>query len=245
MPSVLSADALTTLANLKAEVGIADADTSQDARLERAINRATWMIENETKRKFNEGMQGGLKARKYTDITVPGTYTTTGVANEDYVYFSGSTTEQGGDTLIDERGCGVFHLPAYPVQPNSVLAFQLHALSSRGGGAETWDTSSHVEFDTFALDRANGVLRLMGGFTPGFRNYRIQMAAGYLYGSAQPCVPPDLEGVCVEIAKGMFNDDRAVLGESLGTWSRQYSVTLKQEDPFVRATIGRYLRPVL
>lgn len=244
MPSVLSADALTTLANLKDTVGIATLDTSKDNHLERCINRATWLIENEAGRKFNEGMQGGLKARKYTDTTSPGTHGTTGVSNEDYIYFDGTTKDKGGHTLVNpESGTGEFYLPVFPVQANSVLTFGLAVLSARAAGGETWDTASLVENDHFIVDRNNGILRLLGGvFAPGKKNYRVTMAAGFQFGSAQPYVPPDLEMLCIEMAKQLFRDNRAVTSESLGTWSRSYSAVLLQEDPVVQATLARYTR---
>lgn len=247
MPSVLSPDALTTLDNLKNAVGVATADTSKDNHLERCINRATGVIEDMTGRKFNGGTQGGLKARKYNGAS--GSHTTTGITSEDYVYFSGYTRDCGGDTCV-ENGCGVFHLPAYPVRANDEAqsdAFALAILSTRGSGTgETWDTTSYVEFDQFVVDRQNGVLRLLGGpFAAGHRNYRVTMAAGFLYGAAQPYVPPDLEALCVEIAKGIYRDNRAVIGESIGSWSRQYSVTMLQEDQLTRAVLARYSRPVL
>jgi Phage gp6-like head-tail connector protein len=244
----VATDALTTLANLKAAVGIATADTSKDTYLEQCINRATWLIEEMTGRKFNEGMNGGFKARKYTDITSPSTHTTTGVANEDYIYFSGSTRDYGGDTVIDDHGNGAFYLPAYPVRPNAEtqsVTFALATLQDRSsGGGESWDTTSYVEFDQFIVDRPNGVLRLIGGvFAPGTRNYRVTMAAGFLYGAAQPYVPPDLEALCIEMAKGIFRDNRNVTSESLGTWSRSYSKDA--EDPVIQRTLARYSRPVL
>ena len=244
----VNADALTTLANLKAAVGIATADTSKDTYLEQCINRATWLIEDTTNRKFNEGQNGGLKARKYTDITTPSTHGTTGVSNEDYIYFSGTNKMHGGDTITDERGCGVFYLPAYPVRANSEtnsVTFALAVLNGRSNsGGDDWDTTAYAENDNYVVDRPNGVLRLLSGcFIPGTRNYRVTMAAGFLYGAAQPYVPPDLEGVCIELAKGIFRDNRNVTSESIGTWSRSYDKA--REDPYVQRILQKYTRPVL
>lgn len=243
----MNTDALTTLANLKSAVGIATADTSKDTFLEQCINRATWLIEDATNRKFNNGTQGGLKARKYNGSS--GTLTLGGsdtIASEDYLYVNGYTTDYGGDTII-ENGHGVLYLPAYPVQANSVLTFQLAVLSDRGSGVsggETYDATTYTEWDDFIVDRQNGILRLLGGpFSAGLRNYRITMAAGYLYGSAQPYVPPDLEGLCIEMAKGLYRDNRNLQSESIGSWSRSYD--RQKEDPVTKGILARYLRPVL
>src|SRR3954468_24544585 len=94
--------ALTTLANLKSALKIST--TTDDSNLEKLIDRASDWIENQTNRK--------LKARKYN--AAGSTHGTTGVADEDYLFFSGNTLDRGGDTLI-EQGRGVFHLPQYPV----------------------------------------------------------------------------------------------------------------------------------
>ncbi len=103
----LNSDALTTLSNLKEVLGISSSDTSKDGQIERAINRATAWIESETNRK--------LKARGYNgasgNFTIGGSDT---IANEDYIYFNGSTKDRGGDTVVDERGYGLFYLPAFP-----------------------------------------------------------------------------------------------------------------------------------
>lgn len=233
----VNTDALTTLANLKSAVGIASADTSKDTYLEQCINRATWLIEDWTNRKFNNGTTGGLKARKYNGSS--GTLTLGGsdtIASEDYIYFSGATKGLGGDTCVDEMGQGVLYLPAYPVQANSVLTFILQALQTRS--TDTWDTALTENVD-YIVEREAGVLRMLGSpFSYGYRNYRITMAAGYLYGSAQPYVPPDLESLCIEVAKGMYRDDREVTSESIGTWSRSYAKT--GEDPVVQRTVAKY-----
>lgn len=246
MPSVLRTDALTTLDNLKDMVGIASSDTSKDNHLERCINRATWLIESLTNRKFNNGTQGGLKARKYNGGA--STHGTTGVSDEDYIYFSGTTMEWGGDTVLDQMGFGLFYLPAFPVQANSVLTFTLASLNDRSSAVpgEDWNTTEYVEYDHYVVDRENGILRLLNGpFRTGHRNYRVTMAAGYQFGSAQPYVPPDLEACCIEMAKQLYRSDRDVISESIGTWSRSYSVTLKEKDPFIQQTISRYSRLVL
>src|SRR5438552_3412172 len=101
----LGADALTTLANLKEFLNVASADTSKDAALTNVINRTSLWIEDATHRK--------LKARRYNNGG--STHATTGVTDEDYIYFSGWRRNEGGDTVVDPAGYGLFYLPAWPV----------------------------------------------------------------------------------------------------------------------------------
>lgn len=233
----VSSVSLTTLVNLKSALGIASADTSKDTLLEQYIDRATFDIEGLTGRK--------LKARNYDGATAHGT---TGVAAEDYLYFDGTTTDKGGDTLVDpDSGLGVFHVPQYPIQKSptaNALTLQLAVLSERSSeisGGNTWDTDSYVEWDQFIVDYENGIIRLTGGtFAPGMRNYRLKCTAGYQYGSAQPYVPPDLEQLCVAMVKKLFRNEYGVQSESLGTWSRSYD-TAKQ-DELIDRLVARYTR---
>jgi hypothetical protein len=242
----VNADALTSLENLKASLKITN--TTDDAYLEQLINRATWQVEGDARRK-SEGGKYGFKARRYNGLTggaaTLGAHPTTLVLDEDYVTFSGSTTDKGGDTLINpDTGLGEYHLPAYPVQANSVLTFALAILSQRGSavsGNQTWDTTSYVEFDQYVVDRERGALKLLGGtFEPGILNYRITMAAGYQVGSNQPFVPYDLEQLCVEYCKKLWLEDDGVTSESLGTWSRSYDLEKSQEK--VARILERYSR---
>jgi hypothetical protein len=221
MPSVLNASALTTLTTLKESVGIASSDTSNDNKLERILNRASDWIEDATGRK--------LKARRYNGGS--STHTNTGVPDEEPIYFSGSLLDKGGDTVFDkEIGQGVFYLPQYPVQSNDALQFVLSVLESRDEDGEIWDSASLVEWRDYIVDRQNGVLRKVGGpFTPGRRNYRVTMAAGYQKGSAQPYVPGTIEELCIEKAKQFLKADPGIQSESIGTWSRSYSAEASQE----------------
>lgn len=208
----VAATSLTTLSNLKESLGISSSDTSKDSQLERIIDRATYYIESRTERK--------LKVREYNNGG--STHPDSSVSDEDYVYFSGSTKGKGGDTVGTE-----FYLPAWPVQPNDEnVTFTLATLSNRGSdvvGGEAWDTDDLAEYDDYIVDRENGIIRLLGGiFSPGMRNYRVTMAAGYKFGSAQPYVPPDLEELCIEVAKKLFRDDAGLMSEKIGTWSRTY-----------------------
>ena len=227
-------NALTTTANAKAALGIASADTSNDTLIAQYIDRATAQIESMTERK--------LKARKYNGSS--GTFTLGGsdtIASEDYLFFSGSTIDKGGDTVCDPSGYGIYHLPQYPVLANTDLTFALGVLTARAAAGETWSDTTLVEWVDFVVDREKGILRLTGGrFTPGFRNYRITMAAGYKFGAAQPYVPPDLEQVCIAMVKKLFRNESGVTSESLGTWSKSYDV--EKADKFIDDTIAKYRR---
>jgi hypothetical protein len=243
---MVPSDSLTTLPNLKAALKIAN--TADDAYLEQLIGRASWQVENDAKRKSDSGKYG-LKARRYNGFTggatTPGVHPTTSVPDEDYVFFSGSTQDRGGDTLADEHtGLGYVYLPAYPVQTNAAsgVTFALEVLSSRSSsGGEAWDSTTHAEFGSYVVDREKGILRLLGGgFTPGFGNYRVTMAAGYQFGSNQPFVPPDLEQLCIEYCKKLWNEDEGVQSESMGTWSRTFDVAKSREK--IDGMLSRYTR---
>jgi hypothetical protein len=228
----LNAIALTTLANFKEALRVpAATDATNDPIYERFINRATDAIESKTGRK--------LKARRYNNAG--STHPTTTVADEDYLYFSGYTLDKGGDTIRDENGYGVLHLPQWPVQANSVLTFVLAPLSSRDSDGEEWDSADLVENEDYILDRTNGILRLLNGsFSPGYRNYRITCAAGYQTGAAQPYVPGDLEELCIEMAKKLLRGEAGVTSEKLGTWAKTYDPAKANE--FIDATIALYRR---
>lgn len=221
--------ALTTLTNLKEALEIGASSTASDNYLERIINRASSWIETKVNRK--------LKARRYNGGT--SNHGTTVVPDEDYIYFSGYHESKGGDTLIDENGFGIFYLPQWPVQANSVLTFVLATLDDRED--QTWDTTDLVENTDYIVDRQRGILRLLNGrFTPGMTNYRITMAAGYQVGSNQPFVPEDLELACIELCKRMYRESSNVQSESIGTWSRTFNTAAK--DPFMEDTIQQYSR---
>lgn len=215
----VTSDALTTLANLKEAVGIATADTSKDSYLERVISRATADIERMTGRK--------MKARNYNGVGTA--FATTTITSEEYLIFSGSSQDEGGDTLIDPRGYGVFYLPQFPIQTVSPsITFGLHSLTDRVAG--TWDLTGFVENRDYVIDRTNGILtNLNGRFASGFRNYRIACTAGYLT-SAQPYVPADLEELCIAVAKKLFRNEQGIQSESLGTWSRSYNVEAAEKQ---------------
>jgi hypothetical protein len=229
--SVLSPDALASLTNLKEALGVPASDTSKDNALERVINRTTLFLEGELNRK--------LKARRYNDGA--STFGTGGVPDEDYVYFSGSTFGTGGDTVLDPNGYGLLYLPAYPVraddETNSV-PFVLSVLSARDETGDTWDSAALVANRDYLLDRETGVLRLTGGrFTPGVKNYRVTMCAGYV------TAPADLEGLCLEFCKQAYRDSRTLASESIGTWSRTFATA--KEDPYVAGLLAKFSRVVL
>lgn len=244
------ATALTTLDNFKASIQVASADTSNDTLFEQYIDRATQWIEGATERK--------LKARNYNGFNASGegsdfdhktTSTGHAVPSEDFLYFDGDRADQ------DEAGRGVYYLPQFPVlkvsgsnrnvinHPNA-LTFRLQYLASRGStvsGNETW--TSLTEFDDYVVEYEAGVIRLVGGvFTPGLRNYRVKCTAGLIGPTAntQPYTPPDLELLCIAVAKRMYRDEAGLQSESIGTWSRSYN--REQQDKFIDATLARYRR---
>lgn len=222
----VAANALTSLANFKEAIGVpAATDSTNDPKYERFINRASDAIENQTGRK--------LKARHYDGGS--GTHGTTGVADEDYLYFSGHTLDRGGDTIRDENGYGVLHLPQYPVEANSVVVFKLGVLVGRDDSGVEWDDTQLLENRDFLLDRKNGVIRLLGGvFSSGYQNYRITCSAGY------STVPGDLEELCIEMAKKLLKNEGGVTSESIDSWSKSYDV--KAASSFIDATLSLYRR---
>ncbi len=225
--------ALTTLAHFKTHQGIST--NTDDLLIEQLIDSVSDWIETQTERK--------LKRREYNNGG--SIHPTTGVADEDYIYFNGSTKDRGGDTVKDESGYGLFYLPAWPVAANDDnVTFTLATLSNRGqsvSGYESWDTDDLEEWDDYIVDRDNGVLRLLGGpFGSGYRNYRVTMAAGYQTGSVQPYVPDDLEELCIRLVAQMYDNKVNVTSEKIGTWSRSFGSA--KEDPFVEMTLAKYSR---
>jgi hypothetical protein len=230
MSMPIHSDALTTVDNLKEVLEISETDLTKDDRLARLINRATAYIESKTERK--------LKCRNYNGGS--GTHDDTAVPDADYIYFSGSLKDEGGDTVKDERGYGLFYLPAYPVQPDSDLTFALDTLDKRDALGDTWDTSDLVEGDDYIVDRENGILRsLWGRFVIGHKNYRITCAAGYNEGSEPPYVPADVEDLCILVAKRMYIENRSLQSESIGGWSRTFDTKLAESDIEERISLLR------
>lgn len=226
--------ALTSLANLKSALKIST--TTDDQLLEKAIDRASDWIESQTNRK--------LKARKYNGFSGGAatieTHPTTKVADEDYLYFSGRTLDRGGDTIYEE-GHGIYHLPQYPVQANSVLTFGLHVLTTRDVSGETWDTTTYAEWRDFIVEREKGRLILLAGpFSADYRNYRVTMAAGFQTGSAQPYVPDDLEQLCIELIKDSYQGRSNLQSETIGTWSRTFNAQKDRKE--VKDTLDKYSR---
>lgn len=219
MPSVLSSSALTSLDNAKEKLGVPEAVTDYDNKIERLINRASAEIERLTNRK--------LKARNYNGSGTA--FATTGITSEDYIHFSGSLQNCGGDTLVNEAGYGQFYLPQFPIQTVSPsITFALHTLEDREAG--DWDTSL-VENREYVIDRETGLLTLLyGRFSTGFRNYRITCTAGYLDNGAQPYVPYDLEELCLAMMKKLYRGDSGLQSETLGTWSRSFNVQEVQKE---------------
>src|SRR3954471_17860497 len=94
--------ALTTLSNLKAALRVSS--SSDDPFLEQLIDRATYWVESRTNRRTPDGKYG-LKARRYNNGG--STHTTTLGPDEDYIYFDGTTKDQGGHTITNrDTGLG-------------------------------------------------------------------------------------------------------------------------------------------
>jgi hypothetical protein len=208
----VAADALTTTANLKTELGISG--SSQDTRLDKLIDRATDWIEGKTGRK--------LKARHYK---LDEAAFTPGVLSEDYLYFDGDAQ------VVNEKGLGEYILPQFPVQRSSVtdaLAFELSYLSNRGSDGDTF--TALVENEDYVVDYEKGIVRLLAGrFTSGVKNYRITCTAGFFVGAAQPYVPDALEELCILECKRRLYDKDGVTSERIGTWSRTFDAEKAKE----------------
>jgi hypothetical protein len=218
-------EALSTLANVKSVLGVSD--SGQDALICQYIDRASDDIQGLTDRK--------LKARRYNGNTMPSVsnvHPTTAVPDEDYIFINGKDAVENGR---------VFYLPQFPIQANTVVPFQLSVLSGRDSLGESWDDAALVEWQDFIIERDTGLLRLLrGGFSHGHRNYRVTCAAGYQVGSAQPFVPPRLEGLCVQMVKKLFWDSDGVTQESLGTWSKSFDPDKQNE--MIDAGIAQFRR---
>ncbi len=224
----VKAQALVTRDAFKTAIGVSG--TTDDTKIDSIIDRATAWIESKTGRL--------LKARNYNGA---GTAFTTTVTSEDYLFFDGDSCHR------NERGFGVLYVPQFPVLKQSVasaLAVELAALTTRTTGADgagdTWDTSALLEGRDYIVDYTNGIITLIGGiFSTGQKNYRLKCTAGYA------TIPDDLEALCIELARGIYKDNRAVTSETLGTWSRSFSEALKKADPLVQDTLAKYTRYAL
>ena len=250
MPSVLLSDALTTLANVKEAVGIATTDTSKDNQLERCINRATQWIEGRTERKLKARNYNGFNTTSEgSDFDHKTTSTGDTVSSEDFIKFD------GGRTAKDDNGYTVLYLPQYPIlkvsgtnrnalQHKNALTFRVDVLNLRGStvsGNESW--TALTEFDDYIIDQQTGALRLLGSrFFTGLNNYRVKCTAGLIGPTADtlPYVPPDLEDLCVEVAKRIYRQDQGLQSETIGTWARAYDTSKK--DDFIEGVIARYRR---
>ncbi len=144
--------------------------TADDNWIKSIISRTSAWIEQVTNRK--------LVARRYGSsfADAKAVHPDTLVPDEDYWYFDGD----GGYRLKDSLGFGLYYLPPYPIQSNSVVPFELALLTNRDQSGETWDTTQLVENRDYIVDRLTGAIRLLGGvFHVGTRNYRVKCAAGF------------------------------------------------------------------
>ncbi len=235
--------ALTTVENAKAALGVKT--TADDALIGSLIDRATSWIEDQTNRRF--------KARNYnndntTTFTPGDPYTA--IDSEDFLYFSGSEIDDGGDTLENDVGYGLYHAPQWPILRPSVagaLAVQLAILTARAAGADgagdTWDATVFLEGRDYVVDYARGIVTKLGKFTAGVKNYRLSCTAGYYLGTNQPFVPDDLEQLAIEMVRLVYKDRRNLKAESIGTWSREWDTSL--QDPIVYDTLSKYRRLVI
>ena len=64
--------------------------------------------------------------------------------------------------------------------------------------------------------------------------------AGFVYGSAQPYVPPDLEELGIARCKKILRDSETLRSETLGSWSREYDT--QKEEQRIADILGRYTR---
>lgn len=180
------------------------------------IDRATDRIERRTGRK--------LKARNYNGSSTA--FTTTNITSEDYLFFDGD------EQVVNDKGCGEYFLPQFPVQRSSVtgaLAFELAYLSDRGSSGDTF--TALVENEDYIVDYENGIIRLLAGrFTSGIKNYRAKCTAGYLVGAAQPYVPDALEQLCIDLIRTVRSDSVGVTSERIGSWSRSFDATMAHKD---------------
>jgi len=225
----VSASALTTLDRFKTAHGISG--STQNDLIEQIIDLTSAWIEGQTFRK--------LKVRNYNNSTQ---HSVTAIPAEDYIYLDGS------DAVYDEKnGIMEFHLPQYPVQKSTVtgaIAFKLATLTNRDASGDTWNDDELDENEHFLVDYERGVIRCIG-FTPisGARNYRVTCTAGYQTGAAQPYVPADLERLCIEMGRKLFDEKMNVQSEKMGTWSITYDTA--KEDPFIAPVLARYTRYAL
>jgi hypothetical protein len=226
MPTLSNA-ALTTVANLKEQLEVATADTSQDDRLTNVINRISSWLETQTNRK--------LKARNYGNATA---FAGTNVISEDYLYFDGDCRQ------VDDRGRGVLYLPVPVVRPSvtAALDFELAVLTDRQAGADgegdTWSATDLLEGRDYIVDYKNGKVTLLAGtFSTGTKNYRVTFTGGYYDSTAPAKVPQDLEALCIELCKQMHRESGNVSSESIGTWSKTYR---PEPDPFVKQAIADF-----
>ena len=202
---------LTTRTNVKAALGIPTGNTTDDDYIDRLIHAATAAIQEFTGRKLVRRMYNGAS----------GTHAQTGVAGEDYVFFSGKGKS---------RHC----LPQYPI---STAGFVLQELASRENGEETWDTLE--EDEDYVLDRDIGILDILAGvFERGTRNYRVTMAAGYQTQDAAPWVPYDLEQACIVMVREAYKESERLNSEKIGDISRSYDMT--KHRALVEDTIANY-----
>ncbi len=234
---------LTTVSDFKQSQNVSG--TADDAWIQQLITRSTAWIEGLTSRKFVARQYNGATG---TDGTA--THPTTRVPDENYVYFDGDPTLIEPNARSPYWGTGLFYLPQYPVQANTVLTFQLAVLQSRDDVSTTgdvWDTTGLKEGRDYLVDRTTGALRMFTGpFQAGVKNYRVKMAAGYMLPAATPAapwVPTDLQQLCIEMANLIYRGSKNLKSESIGPWNRTFET--QKEDPYIASVLAAYTRVIL
>jgi hypothetical protein len=223
----MSATDLTTVANFKTALNVSG--SNDDAWIQQIITRTTAWIEQLTNRK--------LVARRYGSFSAPTTHPVTGVADEDYLYFDGDPHE------VDEYRRAVHYLPQYPIQDNSVVAFELSVLNTRDENGDDWDSTQLLEGRDYVVDRQTGAIRLLADrFIRGIKNYRVKCAAGYQVQSDTPWVPYDLEELCVQMGALIYKDKKNLSQEAVGVWTRQFDTS--KDDPFIAPILSAYTRTI-
>jgi len=93
---------------------------------------------------------------------------------------------------------------------------------------KVWDTYNDVadqtldEHDDYIIDLTFGRIYKRGGWTPGFKNYRITYTAGYTNSAA---IPYDLKYACAKLC-GLVNNEKnkgGIGSESMGKYSITYN----------------------
>jgi hypothetical protein len=210
---------LTTLANAKEELGIASADTSQDARIGRLITRASSAIEAYCSRRFglqtvDEAMEWNERARLALSV-VP-------LASITSVKFDGAALA-AEDYELEDRDSGMIFL--------------------RSSAAAGSLASSEVYVPGITRDargeegRHLWVVRYVGGW------WLPSMSGSP---GTNPLMPADLEAIALDAVRAMHpaaGRDPGIQSERLGDWNATYGPIGTSGLPAgIEARLMRYVR---